>query len=167
MRRLVALFAALVAVAVGFMVSRQPRENRDTNPPPVDTRPVRRVIQPPDYRPTPSPLSPAILVGDTLYLSGSTGGDPATGQLVQGGFEPEMRQIMSNVQTVLKTAGMDLSNVVSVTAYLADMADFPRFNEIYREYFKTDPLPARSTVAVKELARNARIELTMTAVRSR
>lgn len=127
----------------------------------------KRVIQPPGYRPTPSPLSPAILVGDTLYLSGSTGADPTTGQIVKGGFEPEMRQIMSNVQTVLKTAGMDLSDVVVVTAYLGDMADFARFNEIYKEYFTAQPLPTRSTVAVKELARGARIELTMTAVRSR
>lgn len=127
----------------------------------------KRVIQPPGYKPTPSPLSPAILVGDTLYLSGSTGGDPATGQLVKGGFEPEMRQIMSNVQTVLAAADMSLGDVVSVTAYLADMSDFARFNEIYTEFFTSPPLPARSTVAVKDLARGARLELTMTAVRSR
>jgi 2-iminobutanoate/2-iminopropanoate deaminase len=127
----------------------------------------KRVIQPPGYKPTPSPLSPGILVGDTLYLSGSTGGDPATGQLVPGGFEPEMRQIMSNVQTVLAAADMRLSDVVSVTAYIGDMSDFARFNEIYKEYFTTAPLPARSTVAVKALARGARLELTMTAVRPR
>lgn len=127
----------------------------------------KRVIQPPGYKPTPSPLSPGILVGDTLYLSGSTGGDPATGQLVSGGFEPEMRQIMTNVQTVLAAADMRLSDVVAVTAYLADMSDFARFNQIYLEYFTSTPLPTRSTVAVKELARGARLELTMTAVRSR
>ena len=127
----------------------------------------RRAIQPPGYKPTPSPLSPGILAGDTLYLSGSTGGDPATGQLVAGGFEAEMRQIMSNMRTVLAAADMTLNDVVSVTAYLADMSDFARFNDIYREYFTSTPLPARSTVAVKELARGARIELTMTAVRSR
>jgi reactive intermediate/imine deaminase len=129
--------------------------------------PTRRVIQPAGYKPTPSPLTPGILVGDTLYLSGSTGGDPATGQLVKGGFEAEMRQIMSNMKAVLTEAGMTLADVVSVTGYLADMADFARYNEIYREYFTTVPLPTRSTVAVKELARGARIELTMTAVRSK
>ena len=129
--------------------------------------PTRRVIQPQGYKPTSSPLTPGILVGDTLYLSGSTGGDPATGQLVKGGFEAEMRQIMSNLQTVLKEAGMTLADVVSVTGYLVDMTDFSRYNEIYVEYFNTMPLPARSTVAVKELARGARIEMTMTAVRSK
>lgn len=127
----------------------------------------KQVIQPAGYRPTPSPLSPGILVGDTLYLSGSTGGDPKSGALVAGGFEPEMRQIMANVQTVLKAAGMNLEDVVAVTAYLGDMSDYARFNEIYREFFTMQPLPTRSTVAVKELARGARIEMTMIAVRSR
>ena len=127
---------------------------------------TKRVIQPKDYKPTPSPLSPALLVGNTLYMSGATGGDPATGKLVSGGFEPEMRQIMSNLQTVLKAADLDLTQVVVVTAYLADMSDYVRFNEIYKEYFKVEPLPTRSTVAVKELARGARIEMTMTAVRT-
>jgi len=99
-------------------------------------------------------------------MSGSIGSDPATGQLAKGGFEPELRQIMTNVQAVLKAGGMELTDVVAVTAYLADMNDFQRFNEVYREYFKSEPLPTRSTVAVKELARSARVELTMTAVRS-
>jgi 2-iminobutanoate/2-iminopropanoate deaminase len=127
----------------------------------------KRVIQPARYKPSPAPLSPGILVGSTLYLSGSTGGDPVSGQLVKGGFELELRQIFSNVQTVLKSANMTLADVVSVTAYLADMADYARFNEIYREHFNSNPLPTRSTVAVKELARGARVELTMTAVRER
>lgn len=129
--------------------------------------PTKQLIQPDGYKPTPSPLSPAILVGNTLYMSGSTGGNPLTGQLVAGGFEPEMRQVMTNLQLVLKAAEMDLTNVVAVTAYLADMSDYVRFNEIYREYFTVQPLPTRATVAVKELARGARIELMMTAVRTR
>jgi reactive intermediate/imine deaminase len=129
--------------------------------------PARRVIQPAGYKPTPSPLVPAILVGDTLYLSGSTGGDPVSGQLVAGGLEPEMQQIMTNVQTVLAAADMSLSDVVAVTVYLADMADFARFNQLYTSYFPGGAYPTRSTVAVKELARGARLEITMTAVRSK
>ena len=131
----------------------------------ADAFPERQVIQPEGYRPSASPLSPGILVGNTLYLSGNTGGDPATGQLVEGGFEPEMRQIMSNMRQVLAAADMDLSNVVQVTSYLADIGDYARYNEIYREYFTVQPLPVRATVAVSDLARNARIEIMMTAVR--
>ena len=127
--------------------------------------PERRVIQPEGYKPTPSPLSPGIMVGNTLYLSGSTGGDPTTGQLVPGGFEAEMRQVMANMRTVLTAADMDLSNVVRVTTYLADMADYSRYNEIYREFFTVQPLPVRATVAVRELARGAVIEMMMIAAR--
>src|SRR2546428_5151448 len=143
------LAVVLAAIAASFAAGQQ--SNRANGP-------RKQVIQPPNYKPTPSPLSPAILVGDTLYMSGATGADPKAGQLVKGGFEPELRQVMSNLQTVLKTADMNLSDVVSVTAFLADMNDFNRFNEIYREYFKTEPLLTRSTVAVKDLARGARID---------
>jgi 2-iminobutanoate/2-iminopropanoate deaminase len=172
MSHLIAAAALMVAAASASTgtPSTAPGDAPITAPSSQSTSPtglVKRPIQPPNYRPTPSPLTPGILVGDTLYLSGSTGGDPTTGQLVTGGFEPEMRQIMSNVRTVLEAAGMGLSDVVSVTAYLADIADFPRFNEIYREHFTFTPLPTRSTVAVTALARGARLELTMTAVRSR
>jgi 2-iminobutanoate/2-iminopropanoate deaminase len=161
MRQLAFVILALATVAA---TSAAPTHDRAGAPAQSDRK---RVIQPAGYKPSPAPLSPGILVGDTLYLSGSTGGDPATGQLVKGGFEPEVRQIFSNVQTVLEAADMTLADVVSVTAYLADMSDYARFNEIYREYFTSNPLPARSTVAVRELARGARVELTMTAVRSR
>ena len=127
----------------------------------------RRVIQPAGYKPSPAPLVPAILVGDTLYLSGSTGGDPATGLLVSGGLEGETKQIFSNIQTVLKAAGMTLNDVVATTVYLTEMSDYARFNELYRSYFDDGRFPTRSAVAVKELARGARVELTMTAVRSK
>ena len=129
--------------------------------------PARRVIQPGGYKPTPSPLVPGILVGDTLYLSGSTGGDPASGQIVAGGLEPEMKQIMTNVQTVLAAADMSLGDVVAVTTYLADMSDFARYNDLYKAYFPNGAYPTRSTVAVTALARGARLEVTMTAVRSK
>ena len=165
MRIMLVVLALVISIAAGVFVSRRApvKDSEQVAPPAIG----KLVIQPANYKPSPSPLSPGILVGDTLYLSGSTGGDPVTGQLVAGGFEPEMRQIFSNVQAVLKSAEMDLSNVVAVTGYLGDMSDFARYNEIYKEYFKTEPLPTRSTVAVKELARGAKIELTMTAVRTK
>jgi len=154
-RRLIQAVVLVTIIFAGYSVAQQPRSDSQR----------KRVIQPAGSRPG-AAFSPAILVGDTLYMSGSIGSDPATGQLAKGGFEPELRQVITNVQGVLKAAGMDLTDVVSVTAYLADMSDFTRFNEVYREYFKTEPLPTRSTVAVKDLARGARVELTMIAVRS-
>ena len=155
-RHIVNVALVLLVAGVGYAAGQQGRA----------PAPIRRVIQPAEYRPSPAPLVPGILVGDTLYMSGSTAGNPATGDLVPGGLEPEMKQIMSNLGTVLDAAGMSLSDVVSVTVYLADMADYARFNELYRGYFPGG-YPTRSTVAVKDLARGARLELTMTAVRSR
>jgi len=125
----------------------------------------KQVIKPAGAPAMGLPFSPGILVGDTLYLSGVIGAD-ATGQPVTGGFEPEMRQAFANAQGVLKAAGMDFSDVVSVTVYLADIKDFPQMNTVYKDYFKTEPLPTRSTVSVKDLVRNAKLEVTMTAVRT-
>src|SRR5215470_20112129 len=136
-RKLIHVVVLVTILFAGYSVAQQPRSDSQR----------KRVIQPAGARPG-AAFSPAILVGDTLYMSGSIGSDPATGQLAKGGFEPELRQVITNVQGVLKAAGMDLTDVVSVTAYLADMNDFTRFNEVYREYFKTEPLPTRSTVAV-------------------
>ena len=127
--------------------------------------PRKQIIQPKGSTALQLPFSPGLLVGDTLYLSGVIGSD-ANGQVVSGGFEPEMRQAFANAQAVLKAAGMDFSDVVSVTVYLADIKDFPQMNQIYREHFKAEPLPTRSTVAVKDLVRGARMEITMTAVRA-
>lgn len=156
-RQLVQLAVVLILVSASFALGQQQR----------GPAPLRRVVQPANYKPSPAPLVPAILVGDTLYLSGSTGGDPVSGQLVAGGLEAELAQIMRNVTTVLAAADMSIGDVVAVTIYLADMADYAKFNDLYRTYFPDGRYPTRSTVAVKDLARGARIELTMTAVRSR
>ncbi len=127
--------------------------------------PRKLLVQPKGSTALQLPFSPGVLVGDTLYLSGVIGSD-ANGQLVPGGFEPEMRQAFANAQAVLKATAMDFGDVVSVTVYLGDIKDFPQMNQIYKEYFKNEPLPARSTVAVKDLVRGARLEVTMTAVRT-
>jgi len=127
--------------------------------------PRKQLVQPKGSTALQLPFSPGVLVGDTLYLSGVIGSD-ASGQLAPGGFEPEMRQAFANAQAVLKAAGMDYGDVVSVTVYLGDIKDFPQMNQIYKEYFKSEPLPARSTVAVKDLVRGARLEVTMSAART-
>lgn len=124
----------------------------------------RKVVRPARFPATGLPYSPGILAGDTLYLSGQLGRDPDTAKLVPGGIEAETRQALRNLGEVLKTAGMDYSNVVSVTAFIVDFADFPKFNAAYADVFRVDP-PARATVQVAALNLGARIEIQMIAVR--
>jgi 2-iminobutanoate/2-iminopropanoate deaminase len=124
----------------------------------------RRVIRPDKAPNTGLPFSPGILVGNTLYVAGHLGRDPATSQLVSGGIEAETRQVLANSLEVLRTAGMDFTDVTSVTAYITSFDDFPTFNTVYREFFPTDP-PARATVQVAALNAGARIELQMIAVK--
>jgi 2-iminobutanoate/2-iminopropanoate deaminase len=124
----------------------------------------RKVIRPEKTPNTGLPYSPAILVGDTLYLSGNLGRDPATAALVRGGIEAETRQALANIREALRTAGMDFTDVVSVTAYITNFDDFAKFNAVYREYFPNDP-PARATVQVAALNVGARVELQMIAAK--
>lgn len=104
------------------------------------------------------PFSEAVRAGDFLFLSGQIGEVPATGKLAEGGLEPEARQTISNVKSVLEAHGASLSDVVKCTVFLADIAEWPAFNTIYRQYFQK-PYPARSALAASGLAMNARVEL--------
>jgi 2-iminobutanoate/2-iminopropanoate deaminase len=124
----------------------------------------RRVIQPQRFPYMGLPYSPAILAGDSLYLAGQLGRDPATTKLVPGGIEAETRQALINIREVLREAGMDFGNVVNTTAYIVDFKDFDGYNKVYREFFAKDP-PARATVAVAALNQGGRVELQMIAVR--
>jgi 2-iminobutanoate/2-iminopropanoate deaminase len=107
-------------------------------------------------------LSPAIMAGNTLYLSGQLG---TAGR--DSGVAGETRAAIRNARSILQNAGLDLSDVIAVTAYLTDVGDYQAFNTAYLELFTTDPKPTRTTVIVKELVQNAKVELTMTAVRSK
>ena len=125
----------------------------------------RRAIRPAKGPNTGLPYSPGILVGSTLYVSGHLGQDPGGARKpVPGGIEAETRQIMADIGEVLKAAGMDFSNVASVNVYLTNLEEFPKFNEVYREYFPKD-LPARTTVGVAALTIGAGVELQMVAVK--
>jgi reactive intermediate/imine deaminase len=128
--------------------------------------PARRVIQPAKFPNTGLPYSPGILAGDTLYLAGQLGRDPATAKIVPGGIEAETRQTLTNLREVLRAAGMDFGDVASVTAFLVDFKEFDAYNKVYREFFPKDP-PARATVGVSALNQGGRIELQMIAVRPR
>ncbi|HVC28710.1 MAG TPA: RidA family protein [Gammaproteobacteria bacterium] len=104
------------------------------------------------------PYSQAVRAGNTVYLSGQIGLEPASGELVKGGIEVETRRVFENLKAVAETAGQGLPQVVRLTVYLADLADFAKLNEIMAEYFHA-PYPARATVGVASLPRNARVEV--------
>lgn len=104
------------------------------------------------------PFSEAVRAGDFLFLAGQLGDDGATGKVVPGGIGPEARQTLNHVKDVLERNGASLADVVKCTVFLADIAEWPAFNEVYREFFKP-PYPARSAFAASGLALNARVEL--------
>ncbi len=110
------------------------------------------------------PYSQAIEVNDFVYASGQIPIDPATGQFVEGGIKEQTRQSLTNAQNILKEAGTDLSHVVKTTVYLSDIANFAPMNEVYAEFF-TEPYPARSAVAVKDLPKGALVEIEVLAVK--
>ena len=104
------------------------------------------------------PFSEAVRAGDLLFLAGQMGTDPATGQLVSGGLEPEARQAIENMKSVLERNGRSLADLVKCTVFLADINEWGKFNEIYKGYFKA-PYPARSALGVNGLARGGRLEI--------
>ena len=103
------------------------------------------------------PYSQAILADGFLFASGQIPIDPATGSLVEGDITVQTRQVAKNIRAVLAAAGMDFSNVVKTSCFLADMGDFQAFNEEYAKWFVSRP--ARSCVAVKTLPKNAKVEV--------
>jgi 2-iminobutanoate/2-iminopropanoate deaminase len=108
-------------------------------------------------------LSPAIITGDLVYTSGQLGIDAKTGQLAEGGFEAQLEQVFKNLATVLEASGSSLEHVVKATVFLADMNDYNTLNEFYKKQFKGDP-PARTTVQVARLPRDAKVEIEVVAV---
>jgi 2-iminobutanoate/2-iminopropanoate deaminase len=102
--------------------------------------------------------SPALRAGDLLFMSGQIPIDAATGQLVEGDIAVQARRSMDNLGALLSAAGLSFAHVVRTTVFLADMNDFAAVNEVYASYF-TAPPPARATVQVARLPRDARIEI--------
>ncbi len=109
------------------------------------------------------PFSEAVRVNDMLYLSGQIGNVPGQKKLVEGGIEAETRQTLENIKSTLQRYGSDMDGVVKCTIFLADIAEWPRMNEVYKTYFKSH-YPARSAVAGSGLALSARVEIECIAV---
>ena len=110
------------------------------------------------------PYSQAIVCGQMVFCSGQIALDPQTGQLIQGDVREQTRRVMQNLSAVLQAAGSSLDRVVKTTVFLPSISDFAAMNEVYGEFFPSDP-PARSTVGVAELPRGARVEVECIALR--
>lgn len=108
--------------------------------------------------PTGLPFSEAVRHGDTLYLSGQIGVVPGSLKIIPGGIKEEARQTMLNIKTSMEANGYNMSQIVKCTVMLADMADWPTFNEIYKTFF-TGNYPARSAFGANGLALGAKVEV--------
>lgn len=104
------------------------------------------------------PYSQGVIAGGLLFVSGQIALDPKTGEPVGGDIEAQAEQVLKNIMAILKEAKMAADNVVKATVYLADLADFPRLNEVYARYLGKEP-PARSTIQAAALPRGARVEI--------
>jgi 2-iminobutanoate/2-iminopropanoate deaminase len=121
-------------------------------PPPIEFLNSGKVL------PRNLPFSELVRHGNTLYLSGQIGIQPGTTKIVPGGVREEARQTMENIKTSLEAHGYSLGNLVKCTVMLADIADWPAFNEVYKGFFSSD-YPARSAFGASGLALGARVEV--------
>ena len=120
----------------------------------------KQLVQPKEFAPG-RPFSPGIIANGTLYVAGQIGQDLKTGKMAAT-FEEEVKLTLENIGVILKEAGYDYSDAVSVTVYLTDIALFPRMNAVYVPFFP-EPRPVRATVAVNKLVGTAQIEISLTA----
>ncbi len=109
-----------------------------------------------------APFSPAVRVGNMLYLAGQLGTDH--GKLVAGGIGPETKQALTNIKIVLEANGSDMEHVVKCTVFLADIKEWPAMNDVYRTMFTAGRFPARSAFGTTGLANDARAEIECIAV---
>lgn len=113
----------------------------------------------------PAPIGPynqAVKTGNLLFVSGQVALKPGTNDMANADIIEETHQVLQNLKSILQEAGMDFSNIVKTTIFLSDMALFSKVNEIYAKYF-TGNFPARETVAVKGLPKNANVEISVVA----
>jgi len=115
--------------------------------------------------PPQAPFPEGTAHGGLVFLSGQLGNRPGEMALVEGGLRAETRQALENIEFILQAQGLGVENLLRCTVMLADMADWHAFNEVYREFFGTRPLPARSALGCNGLALGARVEIECIAAR--
>lgn len=124
---------------------------------------AKRAVESADAPKAIGPYSQAIVANGFVYTAGQVGSDPKSGLLVEGGIEAQTEQVLKNIAAVLRAAGSSMDAVVKTTVFLTDINDFARMNEVYAKHFGK-PFPARSTVQVARLPRDARVEIEAVAV---
>ena len=124
---------------------------------------MRQAVSTPSAPAAIGPYSQAIKAGNLLFVSGQIPIDPATGNLVPGDIAQQTRRVFENLAAILKAANLTFDAVVRTTVYLLDMNEFAAMNEVYATFF-TSPAPARATVQVARLPRDARVEIDIIAV---
>lgn len=126
---------------------------------------MKKIIKTPK---APAPIGPynqAVLIKDTLYISGQIPIDPATGELVEGDIQKETRQSMENLKAILEEAGMTFEHVIKSSIFIKDMNQFALINEVYGSYFDEATAPARETVEVANLPKFVNVEISMIAIK--
>src|SRR5258707_11785148 len=123
---------------------------------------MKQAISSPDAPKAIGPYSQAIRAGDLLFASGQIPTDPATGSIVDGDVAAQTRRVFENLGAVLAAASLSFADVVKTTVFLADMNDFTAMNEVYGKFF-SEPYPARATVQVARLPKDARVEIDLIA----
>jgi len=119
---------------------------------------VKQAVSSPDAPKAIGPYSPAIRTGQLLFVSGQIPLDPATGQMIDGDIAAQTRRVLDNVGALLAAGGLTFADVVRTTIFLADLSDFTSVNAVYGTYF-SEPAPARATVQVARLPKDARVEI--------
>jgi len=124
----------------------------------MSTSPAMQIVQTEKAPKAIGPYSQAVRTETMVFTAGQIGLRPDTGELVSGGIEAETRQSLTNLAHVLRACQSDFALVVKTTVFLADMKEFGKMNAVYADFFSENP-PARSTVAVAALPRDARVEI--------
>ena len=119
---------------------------------------MRQAVSTPAAPQAIGPYSQGIRAGSLLFVSGQVPIDPSTGTIVEGDIAAQTHRVLQNIGEILKAGGASLDNVVRTTVFLADMNDFAAMNAVYATYFTT-PAPARATVQVSRLPKDARVEI--------
>ena len=125
---------------------------------------MKQPVSTPDAPEAIGPYTQAIRAGDFLFLSGQIPLDPVSGQMIDGDVEAQAERVLANAEAVLREAGLEFADVVKTTIFLASMNDFARVNAVYARSFQADP-PARSTVEVSRLPKDAKVEMEFVAFR--